>query len=93
VIPSANVEHLMLRADVVEAVGGNRFHVYAVAHVDEALELLTGVPAGAPGATGSWPPDSVNGRVARRLAAFATPRQTAVVVERRGRGARPRGRR
>ena len=93
VIPAANVEHLMLRADVVEAVGANRFHVYAVAHVDEALELLTGVPAGAPGATGNWPPDSVNGRVARRLAAFATPRQTAVVVERRGRGARPRGRR
>lgn len=63
VIPASNVPHLMLRADVVEAVGAGRFRVYAVSHVNQALELLTGIPAGARGAEGKYPPDSVNGRV------------------------------
>ena len=46
-IPAANVKHLMLRADVVDAVAAGSFHVYAVAHVDEGIVLLTGLPAGA----------------------------------------------
>jgi predicted ATP-dependent protease len=66
-IPASNVEHLMLRPDVVEAVAAGRFHVYPVAHVDQAIELLTGVPAGEPNAAGAFPPASVNGRVARRM--------------------------
>jgi lon-related putative ATP-dependent protease len=71
-IPSSNVEHLMLRADVVEAVAAGRFHVYAVRTVDEAIELLTGTPAGEPdAATGAFPAASVNGRVAKRLREFA----------------------
>jgi ATP-dependent Lon protease len=45
-IPQANVRHLMLRADVVEAMRQGRFHVYPITHVDQGLELLTGVPAG-----------------------------------------------
>jgi predicted ATP-dependent protease len=67
VIPAANVEHLMLRSDVVEAAKAGQFHVYAVDTIDEALELLTGVAAGVPGAGGDWPPASVNGLVAGRL--------------------------
>jgi lon-related putative ATP-dependent protease len=42
VIPASNVRHLMLRDDVVEAVGAGSFAVHAVASVDEALRLLTG---------------------------------------------------
>ncbi len=45
-IPASNVKHLMLREDVVEAAEPGRFQVWPVATVDEALELLTGVPAG-----------------------------------------------
>ena len=45
VIPAANVQHLMLRQDVVQAVAEGRFHIYPVAQVDEALELLTGMAA------------------------------------------------
>lgn len=69
-IPRANVKHLMLQPDVVEAVAAGRFHVYAYETVDEAVSLLTGVPAGTPDATGQYPADSVNGRVAARLAEF-----------------------
>jgi hypothetical protein len=48
-VPASNVKHLMLRADVVEAAGKGLFHVWPVATVDEAVELLTGVPAGEKG--------------------------------------------
>jgi lon-related putative ATP-dependent protease len=77
-IPSSNVEHLMLRSDVVQAVVAERFHVYAVHTVDEAVEILTGMPAGAAdGTTGAYPVDSVNGRVAKRLREFAAVRSRA----------------
>ncbi|GIX49452.1 MAG: ATP-dependent protease [Candidatus Tectimicrobiota bacterium] len=46
IIPQANVRHLMLRPDVVEAIRAGRFHIYPITHVDQGLELLTGVPAG-----------------------------------------------
>ena len=46
IIPHANVRHLMLRPGVVEAIRSGRFHVYPITHIDQGLELLTGVPAG-----------------------------------------------
>ncbi len=67
-IPAASVAHLMLRPDVVEAARAGRFHVWPVATVDEAMELLTGLPAGAPDARGHLPRGSLNERVARALA-------------------------
>jgi lon-related putative ATP-dependent protease len=74
-IPESNVQHLMLRGDVREAVEADRFHVYAVSTVDEGIALLTGMEAGEPDADGQYPPDSVNGRVARRLAELAEQRR------------------
>lgn len=63
ILPQANVEHLMLRDDVVDAVAAGQFHLYPVASVDEALELLTGLPRGEADEEGRYPPDSINGRV------------------------------
>jgi lon-related putative ATP-dependent protease len=71
VIPRANVHHLMLRPEVVTAVAEGRFGVYPVDHVDQAMELLTGLTAGQRGAKGRYPTRSVNGLVARRLATLA----------------------
>jgi lon-related putative ATP-dependent protease len=70
-IPESNVQHLMLRDDVVDAIAEGKFHVYGIARVDEALALLTGVAAGAPDEDGVYPEDSVHGRVCSRLAYFA----------------------
>lgn len=67
-IPAASVPHLMLRPDVVEAAAAGRFHVWPVATVDEAMELLTGLPAGEPDARGHLPRGSLNERVAQALA-------------------------
>ena len=74
-IPARNVEHLMLRSRVVDAVARGRFHIWPVDSVDGAIALLTGVAAGTreKGEAGEgWTPDSVNARVQQRLAGFAT---------------------
>jgi len=42
VLPRANLPHLTLREEVVRAVEEGAFHLFAVAEVDEALELLFG---------------------------------------------------
>ena len=70
-IPASNVVNLMLRKDVIDAVRAGRFRIYPVETIDQGIEILTGVPAGAAGPGGAYPPDSVNARVAARLAAFA----------------------
>jgi len=70
-IPKSNVPHLMLRSDVVSAAEAGRFRVFPVATIDEGIELLTGVPAGARGPDGRFPEGSVNGRVEARLLSFA----------------------
>jgi lon-related putative ATP-dependent protease len=71
IIPAANTRHLMLREDVVAAVAEGRFHVYAVSTIDEGLAMLTGTPPGERDAEGNFPPESFNGKVEDRLAAFA----------------------
>lgn len=67
-IPRANVPNLMLREEVVEALRAGRFHIYAVSTIDEGIELLTGIRAGAELASGE---DTINARVWRRLRAFS----------------------
>ncbi len=75
-IPKANVRHLMLREDVVEAARAGRFHIYAVSNVDEAIELLTGVPAGLPDDQGNIPEGSINYLVASQVAEMSARRQS-----------------
>ncbi len=70
-IPAANVKHLMLRRDVVDACAADRFHVIPIDAIDQGIEVLTGVPAGELDTTGRYPEGSINNRIALRLAAFA----------------------
>jgi lon-related putative ATP-dependent protease len=67
IIPKANIRNLMLREDVVQAARDGLFRVWAVEEVDEALTLLTGMPAGARDEAGKFPPDTVNGKVQAKL--------------------------
>ncbi|MDA8092462.1 MAG: ATP-binding protein [Betaproteobacteria bacterium] len=67
IIPRSNAKHLMLHQDVVEASRAGRFHVFAVDDVDQAMELLTGTPAGTADEAGHFPPNTVNYRVSARL--------------------------
>jgi predicted ATP-dependent protease len=61
----------MLREDVVEAVRQGKFNVYAVDHIDEGIEILTGVKAGQRGADGRFEPGTINALVEDKLNAFA----------------------
>jgi len=71
VMPEANVAQLMLRDDIVQAVAAGRFTIHAVRHVDEAIEVLTGLPAGDPQAPHASRADTVNGRIVARLREYA----------------------
>jgi len=75
VIPQANVQHLMLRADVVEACAAGRFAIYPVRTIDQGIEVLTGRPAGSRGGDGVYPAGSINQSVEDRLRAFAKARR------------------
>jgi hypothetical protein len=72
IIPAANIRHLMLKPEVVEAVAAGQFHVWAVRTADEGIELLTGVPAGERPTDGSFPAGSLHAQVQQRLVKLAT---------------------
>ncbi|MCP5092716.1 MAG: AAA family ATPase [Gammaproteobacteria bacterium] len=76
IIPRDNVKHLMLREDVVTAVEEDRFRIFAVQRVDEALSILTGVAAGERDDNGKFPEGSVNDRVEQQLVRYAELRRT-----------------
>jgi predicted ATP-dependent protease len=87
VIPAANVDHLMLAPRVRRAARAGRFHVVAAATVDEALEILTSLPAGTADASGDYSPDTANGRVQAGLRRFAeVARQIGAAVSGTGPG-------
>ncbi len=71
IIPAANVVHLMLRQDVVAAAEAGQFHIYPVRTVDEAVELLTGMPAGERDEEGNFPEGTLNYLVEARLIEMA----------------------
>ncbi len=71
VIPKSNVKNLMLKKDVVQAVKDGTFRVYAVSTVDEAVSLLTGLPAGERKEDGTWPEGTFNFLVDKRLREMA----------------------
>jgi len=83
IIPQSNVKHLMLKEEVVAACAEGSFRVYAVEDVDQAVELLTGVPAGEPDAEGVVPEGSINYLVAAQLAEMSALRQAFAAAGRK----------
>jgi predicted ATP-dependent protease len=71
IIPHANVRHLMLSTEVIDAVRAGRFHVWPAGDVDGGIALLTGVEAGVRGDDGQFPEGSIHARVEERLERWA----------------------
>ena len=69
-IPESNIDNLMLKDEVVEAVEKDIFHIYAVKTIEEGLELLTGVTAGEKGIYGDYPMDSIFYLADQKLSEF-----------------------
>jgi ATP-dependent Lon protease len=70
-IPRRNVQDLMLRRDVVEAVAAGKFHVYPVSAIDERIEILTGIEAGAAREDGTFAEGTMNAVVDAELRRLA----------------------
>lgn len=71
IIPKQNQINLMLAERVIQAVEQGSFHVYAVEHVDEAMQILTGVEAGELQPDGCFPQGTINQRLVEKLRQFA----------------------
>lgn len=84
-VPAANVEHLMVKPEVRDAVANDRFRIYPVSTVDQAIELLSGLSAGEADDKGRFPKGSFNRQVADRLQSF-----TRITRKSRGKGGKDR---
>jgi lon-related putative ATP-dependent protease len=71
-IPESNAQNLVLKPEVVDAVKAGKFHIYPVKNIDEGIEMLTGVKAGARTKNGTFEEGSINYRVDKRLKAMAS---------------------
>ena len=67
IIPKSNVDNLMLKQEVVEAVKEGKFHIWAIKNIDQGIEILTGQPAGNRLKDGSFTKKSVHNLVDRRI--------------------------
>ncbi len=70
-IPASNVEDLMLREDVLDAVAAGQFHIWPVAKVEQGIDLLTGVAAGNKNGEGNFEPGTVLALMDERLREMA----------------------
>ncbi len=67
IIPRRNIKHLMLKKDVINAIKEGRFSIYPIDSVEEGLEILTGMSAGALQEDGTYPEGTINHLVVKRL--------------------------
>ncbi|SPD75529.1 putative ATP-dependent protease [uncultured Desulfobacterium sp.] len=67
IVPHKNLRNLMLKKEVTDAVERGQFHIWAISTIEEGLEILTGMDAGKMQEDGSYPEDTVFGKVDERL--------------------------
>ena len=66
-IPESNVQNLMLKEEIVDAVKAGKFHIYSAKNIDEGIEVLTGTKAGTKLQDGTFEEETVNYRVNKQL--------------------------
>ncbi|HAE60740.1 MAG TPA: ATP-dependent protease [Eubacteriaceae bacterium] len=66
-IPAENIDDLMLKDEVLDAVREGKFSIYAVKTIEEGIYLLTDTEAGEENEDGAYPEGTVFARVAKRL--------------------------
>ncbi|MEN6390978.1 MAG: ATP-binding protein [Syntrophomonas sp.] len=67
IIPRQNVSQLMLDEEVVSAILAKQFNVWAVDHIDQGIEILSGKEAGKRGKDGRFPAGSMHYLVDKKL--------------------------
>ena len=79
IIPHQNVQDLLLRPDVVEAIKNRKFHIYPIKTIGEGITILTGVTSGRRLSRGGFTPGSVMAMADDKLL------EMAIAIERFGR--------
>jgi predicted ATP-dependent protease len=67
IFPAQNMQHLMLRQDVIDAVAEGKFHLHAIHTIEQALELVMDRPAGQIDRKGRYSKGSIYAEVMRQL--------------------------
>ncbi|WP_299007214.1 AAA family ATPase [uncultured Shewanella sp.] len=75
IIPHANIHNLMLRKDIIDAVKKGHFHIWAIKHVNQAIELLMDTPMGKPNEKDHYSANSVLGLAQAKLTKLRTNTQ------------------
>jgi predicted ATP-dependent protease len=70
-IPHSNVQNLMLKEEVVQAIKDGKFHIWPVRTIDEGIEVLTGAKAGQRRPDGTYEKGTVNYLVDKALSEMA----------------------
>lgn len=70
-IPSANIENLMLKDEVIQAVKEGKFNIWSVKSIDEGIEVLTDKQAGEIQDDGSYPVGTIHYLVDKRIQEMA----------------------
>lgn len=71
IIPVQNIKNLMLDEEVVHAVKSGQFHIWAISHVDEGIEILTDRKPGKRMKNGKFEAGSIYALVDERLTMLA----------------------
>ncbi|MFH2050788.1 MAG: ATP-binding protein [bacterium] len=71
IIPHQNVQDLLLRPDVIEAVNKGKFHIYPIKTISEGIEILTGIPGGKRLKNGKFTKDSIFAKADEKLLSMA----------------------
>ncbi|MDD2585185.1 MAG: ATP-binding protein [Syntrophomonadaceae bacterium] len=75
IIPQQNIRDLMLDDEIVAAVKNKTFSIWAIKHVDEGLEILSGIQAGKRGESGTFTPGSFHYLADNRLREWSAKRK------------------
>jgi len=71
IIPHQNVQDLLLRPDVIEAVNKGKFHIYPIKTISEGIKILTGIPGGKRLKNGKFTKDSIFAKADEKLLSMA----------------------
>lgn len=75
VIPKSNINNLVLKEEIVQAIKAGTFQVYAVETLNQGLEILTGMPAGEPDGNGEYQNGTINYAITKKLERFSLKAQ------------------
>lgn len=70
IIPRQNIKDLMLKKEIIQDIEKGNFRIIAMDKIEDAVEIVFGIPAGTPDEKGKYPADTLFGKVTKKLDEF-----------------------